>query len=105
MPYDRNNQAFLAVAFAVLQIVLLLVVYAFVYTSALVVRQLVERGETHAVAFVLPFGIALLLPYAFWRFRRMFAADRRMEATAWSFASAAAAIVILSVFSVRLAGV
>jgi len=103
--YDNSDATFLKVAFALLQMVLILVVYAFVYTTALVVRELIAHGTMSAAGYALPFFVALALPYAFWRFRRMFAKGARMQAAAWSFAAAAASIAVLSVFSVNAAGV
>jgi len=103
--YDNPNESFLKVAFALLQMVLILVVYAFVYTSALVVRELAARGEMSAAGYAVPFIVALAVPYAFWRFRKMFAKGARLQAAAWSFAAAAVGIVALSVFSVNIAGV
>ena len=105
MRYERSNDAFLRVAFALMQMVLILVVYGFVYTTILVVRELVLRETATQAAYLVPAAVALALPYGFWRFRKLFAKGKRTQAAVWSIALSGVAIIILSVFSVNLAGV
>jgi hypothetical protein len=100
MRYERSNDAFLRVAFALMQMVLILVVYGFVYTTMLVVRETATQA-----AYLVPVAVMLALPYGFWRFRKLFAKGKRTEAAVWSIALSGVAIIILSVFSVNLAGV
>jgi hypothetical protein len=105
MRYERSDDAFLRVAFALMQMVLILVVYGFVYTTMLVVRELIVREQATQAAYLVPVIVTFALPYGFWKLRKLFNKGARTQAAVWSIALSAIAVVILSVFSVNLAGV
>ena len=98
-----ENPTVLKLLFAIFQAVLILFVYAFAYTSAVVVNHFYREGLV-TLWYFLPVAIVVVgTPYFFYLYRKLFAAQKRMRAVVWSFAVAGIAIVILSIYSVRLA--
>ncbi len=98
-----ENPALLKLFFAIFQAILILFVYAFAYTSAIVVHHFYREGLVTLWHFLPIVVVVAGTPYFFYLYRKLFAAEKRMRAIVWSFAVAGIAIVILSVYSVKLA--
>ena len=79
---DTANQKALYLAFVILQIVMLLIVYGFVYSAFVVVKIAVDKyGLTFAAYMPVIFGL-VAYPVALQRTRKMFRLQKRLRAVA-----------------------
>jgi len=92
---DKSNENAVYVFFMFFQMFMLLMVYAFVYTSFIAVKMtILEKGLTIMTA--LPEVIALIAyPVVMYKTRKMFKAGKRLTAVAWLLGWASVIIVFL----------
>lgn len=92
---DKSNEKAAYLFFMFFQMFMLLMVYAFVYTSFIAVKMtILEKGLTIMTA--LPEIIALIAyPVVMYKTRKMFKAGKRLTAVAWLMGWASVIIVFL----------
>ena len=92
---DKSNENALNVFFVFFQMFMILIVYAFVYTSFIAVKMtIVQKGLTFMTA--LPEVIALIAyPVVMYKTRNMFKSGKRVRAVAWLMGWASVIIVFL----------
>jgi len=92
---DKRNENAVYLFFVFFQMFMILIVYAFVYTSFIAVKMtIVEKGLTPMTA--LPEVIALVAyPVVMYKTRNMFKSGKRLRAVAWLMGWASVIIVFL----------
>ncbi len=90
--------------FVGLQIILLLVVYAFVYTSLVAVKLAIAKYHLTAMAYLPVVFVLFGYPVVLYKTRLMFRRDKRLRATGWMLGWGAVFIVFLYTFVVQLVG-
>jgi len=102
---DESNQKGSYLLFGAIQVVLLLVVYSFVYTTLVAVKLAIAQYHLTAMAY-LPVVFAMFIyPVVLYKTRRMFRKKRSLRAVAWMFGWAALLIVMMYAFLAQLVGV
>jgi hypothetical protein len=102
---DTENQKAAGVLFFLLQVMLLLIVYGFVYTSFVAVKLASEKYGLTFMAYM-PVIIALVAyPVVLYKSRAMFKKNKRLRAIGWVLGWASVIIVALYVFLSQLISV
>jgi len=107
MPYynDEQNKKASQVLFYIVQMVILLIVYAFVYTSFVVVKLAVAKYNLTFMVY-LPEVLALVAyPVVLYKTRKMFQQGKMLRAVGWMMGWASVIIVVLYLHLSQLVGV
>lgn len=92
---DKDNYAAANIMFVVFQIFMLLIVYAFVYTSFVAVKLAVDKYDLTVVAYAPEIVSLVLYAIVLYRTRQMFKKEKRLRAVAWVMGWASVIIVLL----------
>jgi len=102
---DEHNKKGSYLIFVVVQVILLLVVYSFVYTALVAVKLAIAKYHLTAMAY-LPVVFAMFIyPVVLYKTRLMFQKSRPLRAVAWMLGWAALLIVLMYAFLAQLVGV
>jgi hypothetical protein len=102
---DTENQKAAGVLFFLLQVVLLLIVYGFVYTSFVAVKLASEKYSLTFMAYM-PVVLALVAyPAVLHAGRKMFRQSKMLRAVGWMTGWASLIIVLLYAYLSQLTGV
>ena len=101
---DAENAKGAYFLFVGLQVVLLLVVYAFVYTSLVAVKLAIAKYHLPVMAYLPVVFVLFGYPVVLYKTRLMFRKEKRLRATGWMLGWAAVFIVFLYAFVVQLVG-
>ncbi|SFV68565.1 hypothetical protein MNB_SV-13-661 [hydrothermal vent metagenome] len=93
---DKDNARGVYIIFAVIQMILLALMYSVVYTSYKITEVCIERYELNAIMAYAPTIIVFIaIPLVLYKTRSIFLQERRMVAISWMMA-------LLSIFLVGL---
>ncbi len=102
---DETNAKGSYLIFVVFQVLLLLTVYGFVYTSLVAVGLAIQKYHLTAMAYMPVVFVMFAYPVVLYKTRRMFRKHKRLRATGWMLGWAAFFIVVLYAFLAQLTGV
>jgi len=102
---DEQNTKAAYLVFVLVQILMLLIVYGFVYTSFIAVKLAIVKYHLSVMSY-LPVVLALVAyPVVLYWSRKMFRENKRMRAVGWMMGWASVIIVALYAFLSQLVGV
>ena len=101
---DKKNEAGMKILFMLLQMIFLLLVYAIVYTSYIVVGlTIVEKGGTAKM--YIPVGLAMIIfPYLLYMYRKMFIRGRMLAASIWTISISSLTVALLYFYIAKISG-
>ena len=102
---DKTNTKGAYLLFVALQVVLLLVVYAFVYTALVATQLAIAKYHLTFMAYLPVVFVLFGYPVVLYKTRRIFRGGNRLAATGWMLGWAALFIVLLYLFLAQLVGV
>ena len=92
---DKDNKAGSNIIFMVFQMIMLLIVYGFVYTSFIAVKMAISKYDLTFMTYF-PEVISLIgYPVVLYKTRQMFREDKRLRAAAWVMGWSSVIIVFL----------
>jgi len=99
---DKQNQSGMRVIFMLVQMMVLLVVYIFIYTSFKAVQYATEKFDISPVMYFPVFAAMVIFPVLLYKYRQMFNAGKMLVATVWTMGTASLTIVLLYVYIVQV---
>jgi hypothetical protein len=99
---DNKNKSGMRVIFMIAQMMVLLVVYIFVYTSFKAVQYSIEKFDTSPVMYFPVLVAMVIFPVLLYKYRQMFNAGKMLVATVWTMGAASLTIVLLYVYIVQV---
>jgi len=102
---DEQNRKAAYLVFVLVQILMLLIVYGFVYTSLAAVKLSIAKYHLTSMAYLPVVFVMFAYPVVLYKSRKMFLKDKRLRATGWMMGWASVIIVALYAFLSQLAGV
>jgi len=102
---DEENNKGTYLIFVAAQVVMLLVVYAFVYTSFVAVKLTIPKYHLTIMAYLPVVFVMFAYPVVLYKTRVMFRSRKRMRAIGWMMGWAAVIIVFLYAFIAQLIAV
>jgi len=90
------------VIFMIVQMMVLLVVYIFVYTSFKAVQYAIEKFDISPVMYFPVFAAMVIFPILLYKYRQMFNAGKMLVATVWTMGTASLTIVLLYAYIVQV---
>ncbi len=95
---DKSNQSGMKILFMLAQMLVLLIVYIFVYTSFLAVGYTIEKFDASPIMYFPVFAALVTFPILLYKYRQMFNAGKMLFAMTWMMATASITIVLLYVY-------
>jgi len=102
---DEKNAKGVYFVFTALQILMLLIVYSFVYTSLSAVKLVIAKYHLTFMAYIPVLFVMFAYPVVLYKTRRMFQKQKYLRAIGWMFGWASLFIVLLYAFLAQLVGV
>jgi hypothetical protein len=99
---DKQNQSGMRVIFMIVQMIVLLVVYIFVYTSFKAVQYAIEKFDISSVMYFPVFAAMVIFPILLYKYRQIFNAGKMLVATVWTMGTASLTIVLLYAYIVQV---
>ena len=99
---DTQNKNGIKVIFMIAQMMVLLVVYIFVYTSFKAVQYAIDKFDTSPVMYFPVLVAMITFPVLLYKYRQMFNAGNMLVATVWMMATASLTIVLLYVYIAQI---
>ena len=101
---DNKNKSGMKIIFMVAQMMVLLIVYIFVYTSFKAVQYSIEKFDTSPVMYFPVLVAMVIFPVLLYKYRQMFNTGKMLIASVWMMATASLTIVLLYVYIVQVTG-
>ena len=92
---DKDNKAGSNIMFMVFQMIMLLIVYGFIYTSFIAVKMAIAKYDLTFMTYLPEFIALIVYPVVLYKTRQMFSRDKRLRAVAWVMGWASVIIVFL----------
>jgi len=99
---DNKNKNGMKVIFMVAQLMVLLVVYIFIYTSFRAVQYSIEKFSISPVMYFPVLLSMIIFPVLLYKYRQMFNSGKMLVATVWMMATASLTIVLLYTYIVQI---
>ncbi|MBA1419913.1 MAG: hypothetical protein FAF03_03380 [Epsilonproteobacteria bacterium] len=81
---DNKNKSGMRVIFMIAQMMVLLVVYIFVYTSFKAVQYSIEKFDTNPVMYFPVLVAMVIFPVLLYKYRQMFNSGKMLVAAVWT---------------------
>ncbi len=101
---DRQNRSGLKLLFMLVQMIVVMVVFAFLYMSFAAIKLGVQYEGVSEIMYLPLFGVLFLFPVLLYRYRTWFNAGRMLYAYSWTMASASIIIVMLYAYIDQIVG-
>jgi len=101
---DETNRAGMKLLFMAVQMAVILIVFAFIYTALVAIRLAVAQQGLSALMYLPVLFVLLVFPFLLYRYRRWFNAGRMLYAYSWTLASASLIIVLLYLYIDQIVG-
>ncbi len=102
--YDETNRAGMRLLFMVVQMVVLLIVFAFIYTALVAIKLAVAEYGVSGWMYLPVLLVLVIFPFLLYRYRQWFDAGRMLYAYSWTMASASLVIVLLYLYVDQIVG-
>ena len=102
---DKTNAKGAYLLFIIVQVVLLLIVYGFVYSALVAVKLAIQKYHLTMMAYMPVVFVMFAYPVVLYKTRKIFRCGDRISAIGWMLGWAALFIVVLYVFLANLVGV
>ena len=99
---DTTNKNGMRVLFMILQMFMLLVVFAIIYTSFVAVQYAVQEQGISTLSYIPILFSLILFPVLLYKYRQMFTHGKMLGATIWTISSASVMIIVLYLYIDKL---
>lgn len=101
---DKQNKSGMKILFLLLQMVVLMMVYIFVYAAYKVVGLSIDKYGTSVLTYI-PVGLVMVIfPVLLYQYRQMFNNGRMLVATTWTMGVASLSISLLYLLVAQISG-